>query len=350
MLDYRLTPQELAELRAAHRATRDVREAYRINAVILLGKGRTPADVADALLIDPDTAREYFKRYKKGGVDGLLRMSYVGSEARLDAAQLAELDAHLQDRLHLTAESVARWVAERWGVRYTASGMTAVLHRLGYVYKKAKLEPGKHPAPEVQEAFVEKYENIKKNKADGDVVYFMDATHPQHNPVIGCGWIKRGKEHPIRSNTGRQRLNITGAIDVQTLSAEIRFDETVDALSTIALLRQLEDANPSAPTIFVFCDNARYYKSKTVAEYLVTSRIRLEPLPAYSPNLNLIERFWKFFKRQVLYNRYYATFDEFRDACKTFFAELDAFAPQLRKLLVEKFQILRDEKQKFSIA
>jgi transposase len=170
MIDYRLAPQELAELRAAHRAARDVREAYRINAVILLGKGRTSADVADALLIDPDTARDYFKRYKKGGLDGLLRMGYVGSEALLDAAQLAELDAHLQDRLHLTADSVARWVEQRWGVRYTPSGMTAVLHRLGYVYKKAKVEPGKHPDPEVQEAFVEKYENIKKNRADGAVI------------------------------------------------------------------------------------------------------------------------------------------------------------------------------------
>jgi transposase len=350
MLDYRLAPQELAELRAAHRAARDVREAYRINAVILLGKGRTSADVADALLIDPDTARDYFKRYKKGGLDGLLRMSYVGSEALLDAAQLAELDAHLQGRLHLTAESVARWVEERWGVRYTPSGMTAVLHRLGYVYKKAKLEPGKHPAPEVQEAFVEKYENIKKNKADGDVIYFMDATHPQHNPVIGCGWIKRGKEHPIRSNTGRQRLNINGAINVQTMSAEIRFDETIDAVSTIALFGQMEQANPTAPHIVVFCDNARYYKSKAVAEYLAKSRIQLEPLPPYSPNLNLIERFWKFFKRQVLYNSYYETFGEFRDACKKFFAELGAFAPQLRTLLTENFQIIGDKKPRTAIA
>ncbi len=186
-----------------------MREAYRINAVILLGKGRAPADVADALLIDPDTARDYFKRYKKGGLDGLLRMSYIGSEALLDDTQLLELDDHLQSHLYLTAEAVARHVQKRWGVRYTPSGMTAVLHRLGYVYKKAKLEPGKHPAPEIQEAFVEKYENIKKNSASCDVIYFMDATHRQHNRVIGCGWIKRGKEHPIQSNTGCQRLNIT---------------------------------------------------------------------------------------------------------------------------------------------
>jgi len=63
MIDYRLSKQELTELRAAHRNTLNVREAYRINAVILLGQGRTPADVADALLIDADTARTYFKRY-----------------------------------------------------------------------------------------------------------------------------------------------------------------------------------------------------------------------------------------------------------------------------------------------
>ena len=350
MLDYRLDQHELAELRAAHRATRDVREAYRINAVILLGKGRTPADVADALLIDPDTAREYFKRYKKGGLDGLLRMSYIGSEALLDDMQLFELDEHLQSHLYLTAEAVARHVQKRWEVRYTPSGMTAVLHRLGYVYKKATLEPGKHPAPEVQEAFVEKYENLKKNSTDGDVIYFMDATHPQHNPVIGCGWIKRGKEHPIQSNTGRQRLNINGAINVQALSAEIRFDETIDAASTIALFKQLEQANPTAPSIIVICDNARYYKSKAVAEYLTTSRIQLEPLPPYCPNLNLIERFWKFFKRQVLYNQYYDTFGKFRDACKQFFGELDVFAPLLRTLLAENFQIIGNKKPKSAIA
>ena len=122
MLDYRLDQQELAELRAAHRAARDVREAYRINAVILLGKGRAPADVADALLIEPDTARDYFKRYKKGGLDGLLRMSYSGSEALLDDTQLLELDDHLQSRLYLTAEAVARHVQKRWGVRYTPGG------------------------------------------------------------------------------------------------------------------------------------------------------------------------------------------------------------------------------------
>jgi transposase len=217
--------------------------------------------------------------------------------------------------------------------------MAAVLRRLGYVYKKPKLVPGKADA-EAQEEFLKDYENTKKNTEEGDVIMFMDATHPQHNPVISYGWIKRGKEHPIKSNTGRRRLNINGAIDVQRMSAEIRFDDTIDAISTIALFEQIERANPLAKRITIICDNARYYRSKAVAEYLENSRINLLFLPPYSPNLNLIERFWKFFKRQVLYNRYYEAFDDYKNACKKFFRELDSHAAKLRSLLTENFEII----------
>ncbi len=132
--------------------------------MILLGNGRTGANVADVLRIDSDTVRDYSKRAKKTGREGLLRMSYVGSVALLDAGRLAELDLNLHSFLYLMAEVVARFVGQRWGVQYTWSGMTAVLHRFGYVYKKAKLEAGKQPEPEIQEAFVEKYENIKKHQ------------------------------------------------------------------------------------------------------------------------------------------------------------------------------------------
>jgi transposase len=90
--------------------------------------------------------------------------------------------------------------------------------------------------------------------------------------------------------------------------------QTSDAASTLALFDQPQKANPTAPRIVAFCDNARYYKSKGVAAYLKTSRIHLEPFPAYSQNLNLIGRFWKFFKKQVPYNRYYERFSEFREA------------------------------------
>jgi transposase len=341
MLDDHLTRQELADLRQAHRRARNVREAYRINAVILLGQGRTAADVADALLIDPDTARHYFKRFKQGGLAELLRMNFVGSEALLDAEQLADLDAHLQTKVYPTAAAVARWVAETFDVHFTVSGMTAVLRRLGYSYKKPKLVPGKADQAR-QEAHVEEYRKLKENKEEGDVILFMDATHPLHNPVLGGGWIKRGKEMQIKSNTGRQRLNINGAIDIAALTAQVRFDETINGASTVALFAQIEAAYPEANKITIILDNARYYRSKVVAEYLEHSRIELKFLPPYSPNLNLIERFWKFFKKQVLYNQYYETFSRFKSACEDFFDQLEIHEKQLRSLLTENFEIIRN--------
>ena len=102
---------------------------------------------------------------------------------------------------------------------------------------------------------------------------------------MGYGWIKRGQEQALPSNTGRQRLNINGAITIATLSAEIRFDDTINATSTIALFQQLEAPNPTVSRIIVICDNARYYKAKLVSAYLEHSRIELEPLPPYCPNL-----------------------------------------------------------------
>ena len=92
MLDYRLTEQELAELRAAHRRALNVREAYRLNLVILLASGWTAAQVAAALLIEPDSVRNDFKRYKHGGIEELGRMNYVGSEALLSPGRLVALD------------------------------------------------------------------------------------------------------------------------------------------------------------------------------------------------------------------------------------------------------------------
>ena len=266
-------------------------------------------------------------------------VAFRGSSCALDEEQLAILDVHLQEHLYLTAKAVAHWVEKTFGVSYTESGMTALLHRLGYVYKKPKLVPGKAD-PQAQEAFLAEYEQIKRDKGEADPVYFVDAVHPQHNPVIACGWIKRGEEREVRSNTGRRRVNINGAIDLERLEPVVRFDETINTDSTIALFQQLEELNLAATWIYVICDNARYYRSKAVKEYLKDSRIKPVFLPPYAPNLNLIERLWKFFKKKVLYNRYYETFEEFKAACEIFFANPRKYHRELRSLLTENFAIV----------
>src|SRR5499425_3422014 len=225
MLDCTLSTEQLAELRVGHRRTRDKREADRIKAVVLLATGWSAEEVAEVLLVDPNTVRAHFKRYREDGLEGLRRVGegVGGSIGLLDTKQLAQLDAHLQTNLYLSAKAVGHWAKETFGVSYTESGMTAVLHRLGYVYKKPRLVPGKADR-EAQEQFLETYDNIRNTKGQDDPIIFMDATHPQHNPVLAGGWIKRGEEQEIPTNTGRRRVNINGAIDLERLEPVVRFD------------------------------------------------------------------------------------------------------------------------------
>ncbi len=183
--------------------------------------------------------------------------SLSGAVRALDDEQLVWLDRQLQANLYTTAKAVAHLVEERFGVRYTESGMTALLHRLGDVYKKPSVVPGKAD-PQAQQAFLDEYAKHKQDKAEDDPIYCMDAAHPQHNPVVACGWIKRGEAHAIRTNTGRQRVNIDGAIDLECLEPVVRFDDTINADSSIALFEQLEELNDTATWIYVICANAGY--------------------------------------------------------------------------------------------
>ncbi len=99
----------------------------------------------------------------------------------------------------------------------------------------------------------------------------------------------------------------------------MNISESINAQSTITLFKALEAKNPDAAVIHIIADNARYYRANMVTEFLKTSKIKVHFLTAYSPNLNLIERFWKFFKKKVLYNKYYETYDNFNRAILDFY-------------------------------
>jgi transposase len=316
---YHLTASELEDLEFEHRHTSDKRFADRVKSVYLLGKGWSVTKIAEALMIDRETVRNYFKRYSKGGLSALQKHEAGGSDAALNEENRQALDLHLREQLYLTAKEIAHYVEQRWHISYSESGMTQLLHRLGYVYKKPKLIPGKADANR-QRAFVEQYQTLKSEKAPDDPIYFMDATHPHHNAIAGYGWIKRGQNHEIRSNTGRQRLNINGAIDCASPRLVVRYDDTINAQSVVNLLKQIEQQHPRANRFHIICDNARYYRSQVVTQYLLDSKIELIFLPPYAPNLNLIERYWRFFKKQILYGKYYETFALFKQACDEFFA------------------------------
>jgi transposase len=107
----------------------------------------------------------------------------------------------------------------------------------------------------------------------------------------------------------------------------IQEDKTLNAASTLSLLEKIETAYPSKKKIHVFCDNARYYRNQFVKRYLENSKIELHFLPSYSPNLNPIERVWKWMKERVMYNTYYREFEDFKQAVIGFLQTLSSLDP-----------------------
>jgi transposase len=170
-------------------------------------------------------------------------------------------------------------------------------------------------------------------------VYFVDAAHLLHNTVPSQGWIKRGQTVELKTNSGRNRLNVLGAYspDDHTL-VSIEGTESCDAELVCRLLRNLRATNPGK-RLLVVLDNARYQGARSVQALAKQLHIRLLFLPPYSPNLNLIERFWKFLRKKVTRNTYYATFANFRAAIQRLLTNLDTYTAELTTLMTEKFHL-----------
>jgi transposase len=143
----------------------------------------------------------------------------------------------------------------------------------------------------------------------------------------------------LKTNSGRNRLNIIGAYspdDQSLISWEGR--ESCDAERVAAMLQQIRRANPGK-RLLVVLDNASYNHAPAVSDTAKVLHIELLYLPTYSPNLNLIEHFWKFLKRKVARNRYHATYAEFRAAVQQVLNNLSAYRAELSSLLTERFQL-----------
>ena len=174
---------------------------------------------------------------------------------------------------------------------------------------------------------------MKNFLQSGETICFLDGVHPTHNTKSSYGWIRKGFLKHIRTNTGRYRLNLSGAIDIFSKQIVLQEDITLDTASTLNFLEKLEQAYPQATKVHIFCDNARYYKNKYVQTFLVSSKLQMHFLPPYSPNLNPIERLWKFMNENVLYNKYYEKFSEFREAVLGFLQGLNTSRGDIREVL-----------------
>jgi len=220
---------------------------------------------------------------------------------------VSELDEHIET---LKAEFEARppatineAVERLTGIRRSPTQVRAFLtQKLGM----KRLKVGQIPAkadPEEQKAFLEnelqpRLEEARQGKRH---VFFMDAAHFVLQPFLGFLWCFARMF--IQAPSGRQRFNVLSALHAISLQVIT----IINAETVATLLRQIAAAFGDLP-ITIVLDNARYQRCRFIIGLAAELGIELLFLPPYSPNLNLIERLWKFIKKECLYSKYYESF------------------------------------------
>lgn len=320
--------------------TRDKVAYMKLSVLVMLDEGLTQEMTATLLGIGLGTVNKCKRKYEDDGLDKYLDKHYVPYSGKLTDEQLVMLEDQVSDGMYSTCTQIIDWIENNFGIRYSESGLRSILHKLDFTYKKTTSVPGGLDSAE-QAAFLFQLEPfLAETDPETEVVCFMDAVHPQHNTRSDYVWTKRGQKKEVSSNTGRKRLNINGAMNAHAPEeVTVVESECINAQSTQQLLEKLSDRYQEKETIWVIADNARYYDNTTLRDWLSKNpKIQIIHLPPYSPNLNLIERLWKFMRKKVINLHYYPKFDDFRRAILDFFQNIGQYKWDLESLITPNFQ------------
>jgi len=311
-----LSPKDRADLvKIARDGTEEHRIARRANAILLLDRGWSFADIAEALFLDDSTVRTWLKSFQEGGVEALVLFDLNGGSCALAPLQIDELSVWATEVLPTSTTEIGQFILERFGLDYSRSGIIKLMNRIGFDWKKPESVPGKIDA-ETQQKFIDAHEDLRNSLDPDEAVVYVDAVHPTHQAKPAGRWLPRGQRCALPAASGRDRLNLHGAIDLETGRTNILDVQTVDADSTIALFEALEQSHSTMRRIHVFLDNARYHHARAVQDWMKQPgrRIVLHFVPSYCPHLNPIERLWKVMRENVTHNKTYAKFRDFADA------------------------------------
>jgi transposase len=285
----------------------------------LKSRDLTHAQIADLAGVSLRTAQRYLDEYLEGGLKSVRRCKWRGPKAELLRHEQS-IQEYLWDHPPRNTKQAAKVIEEQTGVRRGLTQVRAFLKtHLGLRYRKVAAIPVP-PKKTIEEhtrdqaAFLDEELGpaLAEARAGRRAVFFVDAAHFVWAPFLGCLWCLARLF--VRSATGRRRYNVLGALNAVTHDVvRVCNEGYVNAETVCALLRSLAGLGLRVP-ITVVLDNARYQRCELVQSLARQLGIRLLFLPSYSPNLNLIERLWRFVRKQSLNSTWFDSFEEFQAA------------------------------------
>lgn len=335
------TEGELKILKARQRSASDSSIYIKYTVLIMLHNKRSVLLIATDLGMSISTIENYYYQYKRtGNLDEYIQTHYKPYIGRLSKESKEKIKQYVRDNLCRCSDKVRQYIKDELGVEYCTDSVVKLLHKLGFVYKKTTLIPSGLNA-EKQAEWIENFRKIEAELAEDAIILFADGVHPQHNTEAENGWIEKGKTFEVLSNSGRKRINLNGAINPHNPTEIVIHEcDTINAETTVELLKKIEVRFSLKRLIILIVDNAKYYHSKMVQEHIKGSRIRMLFLPTYSPNLNPIERLWKYLKQKIIKSDYIENFTVFLEKIREFFGNINKHEKELTSRINTTFQII----------
>ena len=340
---YNFDDDEIVRLQEYRDNQPDVRLKVRFIALLMLAKGFELENVASIVGKSIKTIENWHCQYVEKGIDSLNSFQYKPKQTYLKTEQIEEVIAWVKKTNPGKTKEVREYIKDRFKVTYCNEAARKLLKKNGLKIIRPKVIPGKAPSEDEQKETVEKYFDMKSSCKPGTAFLFGDGMHLVHQNIPGLCW-GDPKDPPIlKTNTGRQRLNILGAYNPDSHSfVHLTGEENCNADRAIEYFDMIIKTYRQELGIVLFLDNASYFKAEIVSKWLEDHpKLQIEFLPPYSPNLNLIERFWRFAKEKLVKNTYYEKYKTFRAKVFQFLNHVDEHVEELRTLMVEKFEIVK---------
>lgn len=317
-----LSPSELSEPKIIQRNVAST-PCYVKVTCLMLSRNCSPFCISDFFGVATSTVYHYLAAFTSGSVDSLLETRYKEHWGMLvDFYQLSAFCIKLKTHLCIEVKGVCNSLITAFGIGCTPQGVAGLLNRIGFTYKHNKEIPCEANLTK-QEEFVQKLSIILDEKDTSSVVYYTDGVHSTHNSCPTYAWINKEVDFEQSTVSGCGCVNINGLFSACDVIDVIALEqECINAQSAKELYQAALEDQPEAACIYIIFRNARYYKNIGLAEWVNRMRKRQLFLPPYSPNLNLIDRLWRFLRKKVINTGFYRTKEKVREALSFFFEKI----------------------------